>query len=209
MCLYVSMWLCAYLYRREWQCVAVCCTMLQCVALCCSVLWCERRTAAVGGSSDGRTAAVAMRRSPRSGCVIISRHVELLVQCRRAASLRRCAGGVVCVSTSVTRGCVSALRLGCQEWSCRRNAYVSRGTHSLFAVAVLLCRALVCTCMSSHHSRRVVTCATVSVSLGCRAGRWRQVPAGCLVVSFGSQSHTVLRLSDSLPCADWTSFHSN
>jgi hypothetical protein len=149
-----------------------------------------------------------MCRSLRIGCGAVSGCIGLLVQCRRvAAALGRCACVVVCVDARDARGCASTLRLGCQTPSCCCSACGSLAAFTR-CLQLLCCCCLPCACLHVHGIDvcRAVMCATVAVSLRCRVGRRRQVPGGCLVVSFWGHSHTVLSVSDSMQCADWLSF---
>jgi hypothetical protein len=86
---------------------------------------------------------------------------------RVAAALGRCAGVVVCVDACDARGCMSTLRLGCRASFC---VCVPCGIHSLFAVAVLLLCAERLFARAWYRCGRVVTCASVAVSLACCVG---------------------------------------
>ncbi len=95
------------------------------------------------------------------------------MQCRRVvAALGRCAGVAVRVSTPVMRLCVYFtfwLSIVIVLLFCM---CVARGTDLLFArvVAVLLLCAERLFARTWCRCRRVVTCATVAVSLACRVG---------------------------------------
>ncbi len=172
-------------------CAGACCCVLQCVVLCGSVGQCAavcgsvRQCAAEFDARCGcqrqpeycsRPAVAAMHRSLRSGCVDVSRHAQLLVQCRSTAALRRCAG----IAMRVMRGCVSTLCLGCKALLCRCYACVfPRGIRSLFVVALLLCRARVCTCMASLSSRYNLRDHCCVAGLPSTVGWHRQVSVGC------------------------------
>jgi hypothetical protein len=120
-----------------WCCVSVCGTAL------------HLPVAAVSGSS--RAAAVAMRRSLRSGCGAVSSDIGLLVHSRRvAAALGRCACVLVCVDAHDARSCVDSTSRLSNVVVLLFCMCATRGIHSLFAVAVfLLCRALVCAWLAS------------------------------------------------------------
>jgi hypothetical protein len=96
-------------------CVCGCVCMLLCVSpwaavcvfLCCSLRYCAAVCRGVGRALR-LSAAVAAHQRWRlsSGCVVVSGQVELLVQRRRAAALRRCADVVVWVDLCDARLCV-------------------------------------------------------------------------------------------------------
>ena len=83
---------------------------------------------------------------------------------------------------------------------------VTRGIHSLFAVAVLLlCRALVCTwiaslCVALRRARASQCRCVVEWDDGVRY-LW-----AVWLSRFLGHSHTVLCVSDSMQCTDWLSF---
>jgi hypothetical protein len=125
---------------------------------------------------------------------VVLSHDTLGCSCSVTA-LGRCACVVVWVDARDARGCVSTPRLGCQASSCVLFCVcIPRGIHSLFAVviAVVVCRALVCTCMVSLWSRcdlrerRSVAglCGGMTASGTCGL-------SGCVVL--GSLAHGVVR----------------
>jgi hypothetical protein len=120
-------------------CVFVCVCLCVCVCVCVYMFLCGTAlhgTVAAADSSSSHTAAVAIRRSVRHDCGAVSRHVELLVHCRRIARML-CARASVCVSTPVSaRLCVySTSRLSNVVVFCMG---APSGIHSVFADAVLL-----------------------------------------------------------------------
>ncbi len=74
----------------------------------------------------------------------------------------------VCVDARDARGCVSTLRFGCQTSSCCCSACVSLAAFT----RCLCCCCVPSACLHVHGVAvcRVVTCATVAVSLRCRVG---------------------------------------
>jgi hypothetical protein len=75
-----------------------------------------------------------------------------------------------CVDARDARGCVSTLRLGCQASSCCWSACVSLAAFT--RCLPLLCCGVLSACLHVHGVAvcRVVTCASVAVSLRCRVG---------------------------------------
>ncbi len=115
-----------------------------------------------------------------------------------------------CVSTPVMGAAVCLLYVSAVK--CRRVA-VLRVCHSLLAVALMLSLLLLLLCAERLFARvwrrcmsRFEVCDRRSVAVlssGMTASGACGL-SGCLV--FGSHSHTVLCVSDSMQCADWLSF---
>jgi hypothetical protein len=151
--------------------------MCCCVCVCGTALhWAV--AAAVSGSS--RTAVVVMHGSSRIGCGAVSRRVELLHFRRVVAVLRRYACVVVRVVVVVVVVCVCVRMCACDARRCvsskslLSNIVVLRFCmcipcciHSVFAGAVLLLCVERLFERAWRRCRRVVTCASVAISLAC------------------------------------------
>jgi hypothetical protein len=133
-------------------------------------------TVAATVSSSNRTATVAMRGSiKRLWCCLMTRRAARAVSPSDDVLAPLCHSvSTAGVDACAARGCVSTLRQGCQtSVALLFCVCVPRGIHPLFAVAALL---LVLLCAERLFERawcrcrRVVTCATVAVSLTCVVG---------------------------------------
>ncbi len=163
-------------------CAVVCRSPLQCVGVCGGVRGALRLSVTEVAQQPMRCCAnarclkaVVVLSDDASSCSCIV--VASLPSDAALASLWRRRAGA--------RGCVSTLRLGCQATSCYGYAWVSLATFAR-CLQSMCCCCLQLFARAWHRDRcgRVVTCATLAVSLACCVGRRRQVPVGCLVVSY-------------------------